>query len=382
MKPIPTPGKLWDELRIRLGALRHLNFGDGSLLRVLQQRQRPLDPRNSLAFLCRDAVHEVSALAHATGWLQVLRRPSSEGMLWLLQRRHPRHDPSTLPALDWAAEQQHWQGAAKSPPSLHGQTTASQPLPGAQARRCQLIGIGPPKSATASLAGLFSRYHHLHEGWVGPTLQRLQRGLPMDADWLLRRDRALGFPECDSSQLHHWYLPQLADCFPAARFVLLLRQPLDWLNSLFNHRLARGLGPAWQALEQRRFGPRTATAKGPDLLLAQYGLPSLQAALGFWLEVYQQALQALPAERLMILPVENLQSQIPELARFAGVSAESLQPAEARRNLARADYRLLRRLPAPWLNEAIEAHASGLWRDLRTTLGPSLPSLKKARPEA
>lgn len=376
---IPLPSQLWDELRIRFGALRELSLEDGSLPRQLGRRLNPLDPRETLAFLSADAAHEVSAVAHATGWLQVLRRPCPGGTLWLLRRMRPLRQPKALPELDWLEQRRHWR-LAQPEPRTHSPAAASTALSGPQARRCHVFGIGPPKAATTSLAGLFCNYHHQHEGLAKATLRRLQHHQEFSASWLLRRDRTLGYPECDSSQLHHWYLPALVDTFPAARFVLLLRQPLDWLNSWFNHRLARGLHPHWQALERIRFGSCDAvSSQSQDLLLSQHGLPGLQRALSFWLEVYQQALQTIPADRLMVLPVETMEVQLPQLARFAGISPESLQFGEAKRNRGVADYGLLARLPCDWINECIEAAASELWRTLRSSLGATLPSLKHAR---
>ena len=316
--------------------------------------------------------HAATALATAHGWLtaQVLR-PQGMGGLLILQK--PLHGEINPFDIDPSREEIFW----RLPAPAAARSSRSQTVTvSTGARRCHVIGLGIAKSGTSSLAGLFRHYRAAHEFEAAAAIRRLQAlsgDCPSELDeaWVRARDQRAGLLECDSSQLHHWYLPALVSAFPEARFVLTIRHPRPWLESIINHRLARGLSPEWQHAHLRRFGPPCRDAEGPDHLLALYGQPGLAGFLRFWTAHHERVLATVPAERLLVLPLEHLDASLPRLAAFAGIPAETLEPGEGRRNQARADFQVIPRLDRTHLDECMDAICGPLWAALLRRCPPA-----------
>jgi len=341
-----------------------LSLGDGSLASELRGQWSGTTPGGYFRFQTPDPRHEACAVATAQGWLlDDVQRDEAKGLeVFTLQK--PLDGSLNPYAPDWLSERTFWQGGeAAAECSL----PVTPPLRSSSDRRCHVIGVGIAKSGTRSLAGLFSRYHSVHEFDAAGTIQRVTSGVPMDdVSWVSDREARSGFLECDSSQLHHWHLPGLVRAFPTARFVLTIRDPRAWLDSLFNHRLARGMSPVWWPIEERRFGPRSTDFDGPERLLVEMGRPSLAGALSFWAEHHQRVLEVVPPARLLVLRVERLGDEAKRIAKFVGVATETLTPEIAHQNTARARFHLLDRLPAAHLESTLQKHCGTLWQRLTT----------------
>jgi hypothetical protein len=336
--------------------LPSLGLGDGSLPRSLRSLWPMLLAGQRYCFQSQDAVHEVCAVLTAQGWL--LDDVQLQGGRHLYHVQKPAHGSINAVEPDWLAERVYWRPA---PPERTWPTAVVTPGGSAADRRCHVIGVGIAKSGTSSLAGLFSRYRSAHEYDTEETLRRVSHApTTLDVSWLQQRDARAGFLECDSSQLHLWYLAELWRAFPGARFVLTLREPRAWLASLIDHRLARGIMPIWAPLETLRFGPPAQDGS----VLAMYGRPTLDAMLAFWARHHQIVLETIPPERLLLLPLADLDTPagLARISEFAGVSEHSLTPTVARQNMARARFHLLERLPAEQVEAAVERHCSALWQ--------------------
>ncbi len=319
----------------------------------LRERWPLLSAGSRFRFRCEAAIHEVAAVLTSQGWLlddhqacvfTIAKPPGG-----LLNPVEP----------EWSSERSQWEGQSSgaTPRKL-----SSTPLTSASQRRCHVFGVGIAKSGTTSLAGLFSRYHLAHEFEAAATIRHVSS--QSEVPDLLARDVRSGFLECDSSQLHFWYLEELVRTFPAARFVLTIREPRAWLDSWINHRLSRGMSPDWWPIEEERFGPRCGDDKGPERLLAELGLPSLEGALGFWRRHHERVIQSVPPRRLLVVRLERLTTETARVARFAGVAEDSLTPESAFQNNARARFHVLDRLPLDHLDSVQEQICGHLWRNL------------------
>ncbi len=321
-------------------------------------------------FLLRSRLprHEVSAVVTAQGWLtgQVARVPADQGQgFWFVLQR-PGQGARRGSRLDWKQERLLWTASAAIALERERPWGAR---PSALPRRCHVFGVGIAKGGTRSLAGLFGGYRSAHEAATAATIQQLalDRRQPGAVDWhawVRARDRETGELECDSSQFHAWYAGTLVEVFPRAQFILTLREPLSWLRSFVDHRLARGLAPEWAPMQAVRFGDaQRATAAGEEGL-ADYGLPGLEALLGYWREHHQRVLEAVPPERLLVLPLARLGDRVEAIAAFAGVPPASLDAGNARLNEGGARFQVVERLPQAMLEEKIEALTGDLWRVL------------------
>jgi hypothetical protein len=324
-------------------------------------------------FLLRSRLprHHISAVITSQGWLteQVASVPSGGVDDWWFVLRRPDQGSLRRPALDWRREQSLWTAAAVP---LAGERPWGARSRG-RARRCHVFGVAIAKGGTRSLAGLFGRYHSAHEAAAVAAIQALAREDRLDwRSWVRERDMRTGELECDSSQLHAWYAGALAEVFPRARFVLTVREPFSWLRSFVDHRLARGLSPEWAPLQRARFGaPRVASPAAGEELLDSYGLPGLDALLGYWRDHHQRVLDAVPVDRLLVLPLSRLHDSLDGIAAFAGVPAASLDAGHGRLNEASARFQVVDRLSRDLLESKIEEIAGPVWRRLMSLCPPA-----------
>ena len=130
-------------------------------------------------------------------------------------------------------------------------------------RKAHIYCVGTAKSGTHSIDQLFSgSFKTVHE--VEPLqtitlISYLSNGL-LEVDelkeFLKDRDKHLGL-DIDSSQLNFFFLDYFLDIFPESRFILTVRDPYSWLESIISHRLAMTVRPdivqAWESMNHIRF---------------------------------------------------------------------------------------------------------------------------------
>ncbi len=230
-------------------------------------------------------------------------------------------------------------------------------------RRFHLFGVGIPKTGTTSLAAIFDQHRWGHEVWFDDAILALDRAA-MDGstdlvEVLSLRDRATRL-ECDSASFHHFWMELLVDRYPDARFVLTVREPVAWLQSLLSMWLrndvmnAGGTWPAWQrALGRLMLGDAfdVADYSGPAALAA--GAPRIvDAGLRFWADQNRRVLDLLPPGRSLVVRTEQLGDALPALAALAGVPVETLHPAHE--NRGRGDVDLAALIGADALSDKVE----------------------------
>ena len=146
-------------------------------------------------------------------------------------------------------------------------------------RRTQVFGVGMGKSGTHSLAAIFTaKVRAAHELEVLPLVARVcdwHDGRLDEArlrQWLRDRDRRLRL-EVDSSAPNAHVLDLLLTEFPAARFVLTIRDCYTWLDSAINHALRfPRMHPLWHRNRRLAFGHEASQHAPEEPLLRARGL--------------------------------------------------------------------------------------------------------------
>ncbi|MEM7586695.1 MAG: hypothetical protein AAF560_25120 [Acidobacteriota bacterium] len=235
-------------------------------------------------------------------------------------------------------------------------------------RMLQLYCLGPAKAGTHSFAGLFQPFYRTgHEAEKEALIERIQAHSNGEIDrdefaaFLRHRDQRLGL-DVDSSVYNFFAMDVLADAFPRARFVFLLRDCLSWADSCYNNFLA-GITPSeempfwdyWFESERYRHEPQEA-------LLAERGTYPLRCLLDAWARAIRTTLETLPEERRMLIRTRELRQKLPAIAEFAGVDAASLNPANSHLFKARRKYGLVARLNGGFLERTAEAACGELMR--------------------
>ena len=230
-------------------------------------------------------------------------------------------------------------------------------------RRLHCFCLGAAKTGTTSFAAMFApHYRAAHEAATGELLAMAvdvisgrAQGAAV-AQWLLRRDRTLML-EVEASHPLGYFAPWLPTVFPAAKYVVTLRQPLHWLESRLNFHLHKSpeLWRPYRTLIWSRFHRGYALEEQP---LAELGLFSLEAYLRQYSEQYRLLFEHLPVSRRRVVATEALGSAGPALGDFLGIPAATILPRHE--NALGATSSVLDRLPKAFVAQEVETHCGWL----------------------
>jgi hypothetical protein len=199
-------------------------------------------------------------------------------------------------------------------------------------RRTHIYGVGLPKSGTGSLAQLFSNYRSFHEpenrDFIANLNLYLRDCLSQEHMRRLLQERDRKFqPEVESSHFYVYVVDLLVAMHPRAKFILTIREPLSWLRSFINDTYGFDNGDrssVWNAYRDLRM--RTAESHPPqEAILADAGLYSLEGYFSYWRMHIERVIDAVPPERLFVLPTSEISYRLQAIADFAGVPASSLR---------------------------------------------------------
>lgn len=226
----------------------------------------------------------------------------------------------------------------------------------------KVYGVGTAKSGTHSIAGLFGtnfRAQHepdhvnLIELILGKAAGRVPRERLLDE--LSERERRLDL-DLNSSQLNAFILPELLALFPEARFILTIRDCFSWLRSFIDHQLWFPAAPEWLRLRHLRFGASRFRYSRHERALEQHGLYAIHSYFRYWSRHNEEVLQAVPADRLLVVRTSEISHLRDEIARFAGVPASSLDATQGHLFRSPARFCVLARVDRRFLEEQMLAH--------------------------
>jgi hypothetical protein len=165
--------------------------------------------------------------------------------------------------------------------------------------RPRIFGVGMAKTGTHSLAAMLGGAHQPHD----ELLLRVILGEASIDDAIHAKRRG---PNVDVSNLNADILPALLEAFPDARFILTIREPLDWLRSDLNHDAA--------------FGP-AKSERWPRLMQQRQGGGTPRERLAYWDRHNARVLSLVPPERLLVVRTDQLDTDAERIAAFVGVDA-------------------------------------------------------------
>jgi Sulfotransferase domain len=234
-------------------------------------------------------------------------------------------------------------------------------------RQCHAYGVGMAKSGTHSVAAIFRQYRALHEPqpeqMIDAILAAASGALtPEQQDaFLVRRDRDLQL-EIDVSQLNYFFIVELVNLFPSAKFILTVRDCYSWLDSLINHQLGRDASHRWGLLRDMRFGREPRSYSVEEQILVENDLYTLDGYLSYWNIHNRKVLDVVPPERLLVVRINELPHSLPALAGFLGIPIERLDPSQAHVFPAARRFGILEKLNRDFLDAKVAQHCGELMR--------------------
>jgi hypothetical protein len=229
------------------------------------------------------------------------------------------------------------------------------------AGRPHLYGIGPGKTGTNVLASMFTGIPASHEPEAASVIEAILGYESGRIDWrdlrdfVAERDRRLGLA-IDVSNLNIFLIDFLLQMAPGAVFVLTVRDPYSWLDSILNHYLSRPPIAEWRDLAGHRFAHGRLTHPPEERVLFENGLFPLAGYLSYWRAHIEKAFATVPPERLLVVRTDRIADEAERIALFAGFPATVVDRSRIHeyRNLHKQP--ILQRIPRRHLVEQVRRH--------------------------
>jgi hypothetical protein len=245
-----------------------------------------------------------------------------------------------------------------------------------------MYGVGNGKSGTSTLTAMLGGYRARHEcdrlTIRDMTARVLAGDLALDSPEVRRafRWRSVRYNmEADVAGNLSIFVGPLATLYPDARFVLLMRDCFSWLDSRIEHVLSRPHDDR-SPFHANRFARYDDAHDPVEAPLREAGLRPIASYLRSWAEISQGVLDAAPADRLLVIRTEDLDTSTPTLGRFLGIDPATIRVEHANHLSTRAG--LLAAVPHAYVRERAEELCAPLmerfWGDEWTRLARQLPS--------
>lgn len=225
-----------------------------------------------------------------------------------------------------------------------------------------------PKTGTHSLAAVFNRYRAWHEPAIEQFMQiimaRANEGLSDAAarDRLRQLDRRMWL-ELNSSYVNYFLLDLLLDEYPKAKFLLTIRDCYSWLDSMFNQLLARTHGEYQMQFHKWYASTLSPGAHEPgDRVLSDRGLWPLDPWLQAWSQHNDHVMATVPSDRLLVIRTQDIRREIPRLADFLELPADTLDAGRSHEYKAEAKFGLLSDIDPDYLHARVEARCGDLMK--------------------
>ncbi len=216
--------------------------------------------------------------------------------------------------------------------------------------------VGQAKSGTASVAGLLATHHRAaHEPERAQVLDLILREARGELDqvavrtYLVERNRRLNL-EYDIAWANQFISGHLPAVFPHARFIVLVRDPFTWLQSIIGHLSSRRIPPDVRSFLDWWFKPERYPHTRDDHALEACGFYSLAAFLNAWNRHVDSCARALPPQRRLVLGTHELNHSYPKLAEFLQIPLESLDGQRGHSNRSTWSGRLSSLVDGPYLD--------------------------------
>ncbi len=233
-------------------------------------------------------------------------------------------------------------------------------------RRFRAYVVGLSKTGTNSLYGIFGNYACAHDFWQGATREHLiafRRGAgtrAMLAEFMHERDRA-ACAELDAGNMLVHVIDVLAELFPEAKFVGLIRDPFSWVNAQVNYFTL----PEHQALTTAELPsgfpfdlPRGVNSAKTELIqnFPRYA----EDIIAYWANSTRAMLAQLPAERSLVIRTHEIAMRVDDLAQFIGVPVETLRRDQTHLNRAQYHVNALQLCDREFLRGVFDTHCNDL----------------------
>ena len=226
------------------------------------------------------------------------------------------------------------------------------------------------KTGTHSLANIFKPYYRSeHEAEMKMLIENIDNytnGLVDKEGFkkkIMKRDKKLRL-EVDVSHALGYAIDSLIECFPEAKYILTVREPYSWLDSIINQHLNYN-NPKYDEFRLLRniYHAKYSTSfSREEKILLSKGLFSLDGYLKYWRFHNLQVLEKIPSENLMVVDISSLSSDksMNKIAEFIEIPSQSLSKKRRHSYKAIKKHEILSHIPKKYLDYKVLSNCGDL----------------------
>ncbi|MCW8879487.1 MAG: hypothetical protein OQK51_20715 [Kangiellaceae bacterium] len=235
-------------------------------------------------------------------------------------------------------------------------------------RRFHAFSIGTPKSGTTSVAGLLDKnFRASHEPERVQLIHLINDHYNKKVsdeqyvNWLQLRDRRVWL-ELESNCFLGYRYDLLLRAFPNVKYVLSVRDPISWLDSMMNHTInyppkSEEVIKYWHGIF---FRPEQFPHSNHDNILSEHSVYSVEAYLNYWAHSVSSALDTIPPKQLLVINTKQLINNKHKLAQFLGFSDDLIDDQSGHLNKAPNKYHLLDKIDKAYVEEVYQKYCAGV----------------------
>lgn len=230
-----------------------------------------------------------------------------------------------------------------------------------QSIRVKAFCVGQAKAGTASLVGLLAtNYRVAHEPEREEMLDMILRESRHDISarafrsYLLERDARLDL-EYDVAWANQFIIGHLQAVFPAAKYIILIRDSYTWLQSVTGHLISRDVPSDVLTFLRWWFKPEQYPYSRYERSLEEHGLFSIAAYLHAWNRHVNICNQSISADQRLIIRTHELALSHQPLADFLGIPVDSLDVDNGHQNRSTWPNRIESLVDPAYIDEMVQS---------------------------
>lgn len=236
-------------------------------------------------------------------------------------------------------------------------------------RRFQAYCVGAPRTGTNSAAAAFrdsfrARHEADSEVVLEIALDFLDGKVERQAlhDFIRKRDQIM-FLEMESSSHNIYLVPELVGLFPAAKFLVPIRDPEAWLKSYIDYIIGmkKTGGPPNKNVQRRRmeklrYGELWEEYGPGEETLERYGMPSIAAFLSFYCNHYQFLFDSIPEDRYYCYNTRSFNDELRRICSFLGLEESSVSSSQTHTHKSKRTYGVLEEVDPQHLRRCLDRY--------------------------
>ncbi len=151
-----------------------------------------------------------------------------------------------------------------------------------------------------------------------------------------------------------FFAGDLHQMFPNAKFILTIREPLAWADSLFKQILLgrRRLGwHYWDPVFDVWFGAKDFAPE--EGLLRELDLYPIRGMLAHWRASQEAVVESVDPDKLLIIRTEDLSDSLPRIEEFLELPGGSLDRESSHSHRAKSDESLVGKIDRQFLDDRL-----------------------------